>query len=94
MWVRWDDSCFGAPAVDSKRPYGNSSVVDDIFEILEWESKYEDINEHPAYYEACALHKDMETVLQILIDCRSIQEGSYVNPTKWSNKGWKLKETT
>jgi hypothetical protein len=33
-YVRWEDGEFGAPAIDCKRPYGNSSVVEDIIEII------------------------------------------------------------
>lgn len=33
---RFDDCEFGAPAMDCKRPYGNSSVEADIAEILGW----------------------------------------------------------
>jgi hypothetical protein len=32
--LEWSDCEFGAPAIDPKRPYGNSSVVGDIVEIL------------------------------------------------------------
>jgi hypothetical protein len=33
-YVGWDDCEFGAPAIDCKRPYGNSDVPSDIAEIL------------------------------------------------------------
>jgi hypothetical protein len=32
--VEWDDCEFGAPAINPKRPYGNSGVIQDIIEIL------------------------------------------------------------
>ena len=32
--VDWDDCEFGAPCIDPKRPYGNSSVYQDMIEIL------------------------------------------------------------
>jgi hypothetical protein len=35
-YVGWDDGEFGAPAIDCKRPYGNSSVLKDMREILGW----------------------------------------------------------
>ncbi len=38
-YVRWEDCEFGAPSIDCKRPYGNSSVVEDMFEILYGEPK-------------------------------------------------------
>jgi len=34
MNIRWDDCEFGAPAVDSKRPYGNSNGVDDVARVI------------------------------------------------------------
>lgn len=34
MNVGWDDCEFGAPEIDPKRPYGNSSVEQDMIEIL------------------------------------------------------------
>lgn len=33
-YVQWDDAESGAPAIDPKRPYGNSDVETDIAEIL------------------------------------------------------------
>lgn len=35
-YVRWEDCEFGAPAIDYKRPYGNSDVVGDMAMISEW----------------------------------------------------------
>lgn len=32
--ITWDSREFSAPAIDCKRPYGNSSVYSDIAEIL------------------------------------------------------------
>ena len=34
MEVGWNDCEFGAPAIDCKRPFGNSGVFQDIVEIL------------------------------------------------------------
>lgn len=34
MYVDWDDCEFGAPAINPKRPYGNSDVEQDMIEIL------------------------------------------------------------
>lgn len=36
MYIDWDDSEFGAPEVDPKRPYGNSDVHKDMLNILGW----------------------------------------------------------
>ena len=37
MFVGWNDCEFGAPEIDPKRPYGNSSVEQDILEIIGFE---------------------------------------------------------
>ena len=34
MYVGWDHCEFGAPEIDPKRPYGNSSVYQDMIKIL------------------------------------------------------------
>ncbi len=43
-YVDWDACEFGAPAIDSKRPYGNGGVVRDIANIVEpgWASAFPD----------------------------------------------------
>lgn len=33
-YISWDDCEFGAPEINPKRPYGNSSVYQDMLEIL------------------------------------------------------------
>ena len=43
MIVQWRDCEYGAPEINPKRPYGNSSVELDICEILGW--KYDSENE-------------------------------------------------
>jgi hypothetical protein len=80
MYVDWDHTEFGAPAIDCKRPYGNSDVVADIAEILghdapDWES--DDYDEQFDKYRR--LHEEMQTVLQILV--RNISDdyiGEYI----------------
>lgn len=60
MNVRWGTIEFGAPEIDGKRPYGNSSVVQDIREITEMEG---------AKREWCVqVHREMEAVLQIFLE--------------------------
>jgi hypothetical protein len=34
MFVGWQDSEFGAPEIDPKRPFGNSDVIQDMIEIF------------------------------------------------------------
>lgn len=67
--IIWRASEYGAPAIDPKRPYGNSSVESDIAEILEW-GKYD--NER-----AEKIHRELETVLQIVLVTQTFQPGLY-----------------
>jgi hypothetical protein len=62
MWVNWQDCEYGAPAVDCKRPYGNSDVEDDICEILGWVGTPDGLND------ARNIHTEMLTVVQIALN--------------------------
>jgi hypothetical protein len=68
-YVSWDDCEFGAPSIDCKRPYGNSSVLRNMAEILNvpmTEDNYGDLelpdDEVRRLY---ALHRETQTALQI-----------------------------
>ena len=81
MYVRWWDAHFGAPGIDPKRPYGNSDVYVDMAKILnvkgfktvdeEWVFSIDEVD----YMDA--LHREMETVLQIFIDTFLFLPGFY-----------------
>ena len=87
FWIDWDNTEFGAPAVDPKRPYGNSSVISDIAEILGWmDSDWWDGDQDiPSEWHVNGnkIHKEMQTVLQILVSTLSISTGTYVNKSKY-----------
>ena len=75
---------FGAPVVDPKRPYGNGDVYGDIGEILGWEKEELESEYYDEYAYSDAqrkamkkIHKEMETVLQILVRNLSIEFGEY-----------------
>lgn len=72
--IRWDDCEFGAPAVDPKRPYGNSSALADIAEILgivgEELTGEEELR-------CNTLHSETETALQIAIATGVFKPGLY-----------------
>lgn len=51
LYWTWDDCEFGAPAVDPKRPYGNSDVVGDIAAILRYEAITDPDNEDEPYFD-------------------------------------------
>ena len=82
MEVRYDDECeFGAPAIDPKRPYGNSSVYHDIGEILGIEPETGDTYD-PEFSdsqreEMLKLHKETAIVLKILLRSGCLDSGIY-----------------
>ena len=102
--VRWDDSEYGAPAIDSKRPYGNSDVVLDILEILgldkgtvtiggvTTEIDISDMDEPPEHLVAHCnkLHQETLAVLQIALSTGSFAAGTY-EAKPYSNE-WKRVE--
>ncbi len=80
-YVGWDDCEFGAPAIDCKRPYGNSSVERDVAEILGWPCDRDDDVPDVLKQRATALHKGTEAALQIALTAGSFGPdilGSYV----------------
>lgn len=67
-YVRWENSETGAPAIDSKRPYGNSYVPGDVADILGWKIEDEDGELTVQQYDkAMELHKSTESALRELI---------------------------
>lgn len=91
-YVGWDDCEFGAPAIDCKRPYGNSDVLDDIAEILgvaEGEARDEDGEILPDAAAAFTrLHGETATVLQIALATGEFRAGRYVSDKYSAN--WRL----
>lgn len=80
---------YGAPCVDPKRPYGNSNVEGDIAEILGWEL-FEDADgdRHLSAEQRDAaerMHREMETVLQILVRQLAIEPGEYRRPNDYGS---------
>ena len=82
MYVGWQDCETGAPEIDPKRPYGNSSVANDIHEILTGEtigmtdSKRDSLtsDEEEKYMK---LHRETETALQIVLAVGKFKTGNY-----------------
>jgi hypothetical protein len=80
--VRWVDFEFGAPAIDCKRPYGNSSVLYDMAGILDVQLVKVDGGEEYVL-EADAdrlhrLHEETATALQVILATGSMEPGEYV----------------
>ncbi len=68
---RWEDCEYGAPAVDCKRPYGNSDVERDIAETLGWtlvETRDGPELTRQQAERARGLHADMLTIIPALIE--------------------------
>ena len=82
MYVGWDDCETGAPTIDPKRPYGNSSVDNDVHMILTGEtigridSKRDELTskESERYMK---LHQETETALQIVLSVGKFKVGKY-----------------
>lgn len=75
MYVCWDDTEFGAPAINPKLPYGNSDVIGDVCEIVGCDEANAD-----------RLHREMQTVLQILCGNLSIAVGAYIKAEPYGSK--------
>jgi hypothetical protein len=91
-YVGWESSEFGAPGMDSKRPYGNSDVIGDIGEILEWVKEDDDEWSFRQIEAANKIHRDMESVLQILIVYadKGIKTGRYRMRDKYFVHSWEF----
>lgn len=74
-----EDTEFGAPEIDPKRPYGNSDVLTDMREILgrEMPDKDDGWNTGADEQYLLILHKEMATVLQIGLRTGSFKAGEY-----------------
>lgn len=80
--VSWNDCEFGAPGIDPKRPYGNSTyVLKDIAKIIGLELFIDANGDKHMNHEQeklCeTLHNEIEDALQILLSNCSIEVGEY-----------------
>ncbi len=84
MHWRWDYCEFGAPAVDSKRPFGSShGYYEDMARIIGWQYDEDDQDQED---ELDRLYRETMTVLMIGIDSGCLAPGHY-----WvTDKGWQL----
>lgn len=91
MYVDWCDDYDGAPAIDAKRPYGNSHIISDIYEVItgkswNWDEEMsEDIKE-----ELMKLHEETRTALQIVLCTQSFVPGLYKKYSKYNELTWEL----
>ena len=87
----WENCEFGAPAIDCKRPYGNSDVLGDIAEILGWKLEeddygYKELSEDQRD-KAEQLHYGLENVLQIGVQLLKFEVGTYIYNKEWEKIG-------
>lgn len=89
--VGWENCEFGAPAIDCKRPYGNSSVYDDIAEILGISKNMDDDWSDEQHAMMRRLHEETRTVLQIFLTTGAMIIGQYIGD-QYNSRQWKRKE--
>lgn len=87
--ISWNEIETGAPTIDPKRPYGNSDVVMDIYEILDPEGSKEgrDLTEENESI-LFDLHKETEKTLQIVLETGRFLPGIYEKDRNWEFKGF------
>lgn len=92
-YVRWEDCESGAPAIDCKRPYGNSSVASDVAEILGWDVDRDDGLTDDQRSRADAIHAETELALQIVLSTGEFRPGTYARPDEYNYRKWALVPT-
>ena len=94
MYVDWYEGAYdGAPTINTKRPYGNSSVAYDVYEIIhgkEWDYGEYDEDEMPEeiYEQMLELHRETGTALQIVLCTKSFEPGLYELKSEWRSLSW------
>jgi len=89
MYWEYQDCETGAPAVDCKRPYGNSYVPPDVAAILGVKLAEDDDDEYEKQVqEIMQYHYDSHTALEIILQTRSFKTGVYEKDSKgkWRKK--------
>src|SRR5574341_676539 len=92
--VDWNECEFGAPSIDTKRPYGNSDVPRDIAEMLspeiqDWEYDRADAYVDSRREELTRLHIETGVALEICLNLREVKAGRYrtVAWNRWERIG-------
>jgi len=76
FYIGWQNCETGAPEVDPKRPYGNSSVAYDVYEIINGYSPADELDDD-TINQYLTLHRETETALQIVLRTGKFQPGVY-----------------
>ena len=96
MTVHWQATEYGAPEIDPKRPYGNSSVVYDLAEIFHGKAAFN--RDHDLVLDQGevdrleTLHRETDKALQVVLATGSFVPGVY-EATKYM-RDWHLIATT
>lgn len=77
MCVTWDRGEFGGPAINCKRPYGNSHVISDIAEILGMPTDDDGDVDTDTAHRLYTLHLETKTALQIILEAGTFEPGLY-----------------
>lgn len=90
MYCSFDDGGYeGAPAINLKRPYGNSDVYGDINDLI-FKVEFDGDSDMPDdLFEACAtLHKETGKALQVCLSTLSFKPGLYGRPEEFCTRAW------
>ena len=88
-WVEWGGDEGGAPAINPKRPYGNSNVAQDVHDLLGWPYDREAGLTDAERERALKLHRSTVTALQIVLSQlpQVATPGRYIC-TSYGNDWW------
>lgn len=87
MYVGWQDCETGAPEIDPKRPYGNSSVAYDVAELLGWPMDNRELTGEQRA-RALILHRETTTALQIVLMLGTFEPGDYRRTNPYLQRSW------
>lgn len=93
MYVEWDDSYYGSPMIDCKRPYGNRNVLLDIAEILDWNIGDDDGLTSDQIDIVERLHKETKKTLQICLSTGRFETGTFEKRNRYNSRSWQKIET-
>lgn len=91
-YVDWDHCEFGAPAINPKRPYGNSWVYGDIAELLGIEPEDGDEFSSDQKDRMASLHAQTLTALQIILVTGVMEPGIYAKTRQFHDRSWEKVE--
>lgn len=92
MFVEWSLGYDGAPAIDTKMPYGNSNPIYDIYELLQgkkWDCDEDGEMSDDLQEQLHLLHRETEIALQIVLFTKSFEPGMYEKIDKYDSRSWR-----